>query len=100
MVAIPLKLSLSIANMGDLARPSILFNSREVLTNVLLTLAKYHTIGGTTTRVIGITEIADTSAPITKNATTRKSNKVEGSWSSLLPTSPEKRLRILPMGLI
>jgi hypothetical protein len=79
MVAIPLRLSPSIAKIGDLARPSILFNSREVLTKVLLTLAKYHTIGGTMTRVIGMTEIADTSAPSTKNATTRKSNNVEGS---------------------
>lgn len=41
MVEIPEMLSLNIANIGDLARPSNLFNSREVVTKILLTERKY-----------------------------------------------------------
>mmetsp|Transcript_7010 Transcript_7010/g.15438 ORF Transcript_7010/g.15438 Transcript_7010/m.15438 type:complete len:120 (+) Transcript_7010:1208-1567(+) len=96
----PLKDSLSIAKIGDRARPSILFNSRDVATNVLLTLAKYQTNGGMKTRVTGITDTADMSAPRTKNSMTRKSNNVVGRRSSLLPTSAENLFRILPIGFV
>lgn len=69
-------------------------------TNVVRTLTKYQTIGGTTTSVMGITDTADINAPRTRNNTTRKSNNVVGSWSSFDPTSPLNRFRILPMGLM
>ena len=57
----------------------ILFSSLDVVTKILLTLAKYHRSGGTNTRVTGSTATADDNAPSTKNETTRKSNKVVGS---------------------
>jgi hypothetical protein len=79
MVAIPLRDSLSIAKIGDRARPSIRFNSRDVVINAPLTLTKYHIIGGTKTSVIGITDTADINAPRTMKNTTRKSNSVLGS---------------------
>ena len=76
------------AKIGDLARPSILFSSLDVETNVLLTRTKYQIMKGTTARVIGITDTADMRAPATRKATTKKSNRVVGSWSSLLPLLP------------
>ena len=88
------------------------FSSLDVVTNILRTRRKYQTSGGTNTNVTGCfsnrarirhrmqmvkrintnlmltsTATAETKAPRTKNEMTRKSKRVVGNWSSLLPTS-------------
>lgn len=93
MVDMPLSDSLNMAKIGDRASPSNRFSSRDVVTNILRTRKKYHINGGTKTSVTGRTDMAETSAPRTRNAITRKSNSVVGSWSSLLPTS-EKIIKV------
>jgi hypothetical protein len=65
IVEMPLMLSLSIEKIGDLARPSNLFNSLDVLTNVLRTRAKYQINGGMSTRIKGKAINAAVKAPVT-----------------------------------
>jgi hypothetical protein len=100
MVATPLILSLSIAKIGLLARPSILFNSLLVVTNMFLTRRKYQIKGGMITSITGMAATAVTREPPTRNAHMKKSKRVCGKRSSLDPTSALKRLRIRPLGFV
>ncbi len=95
MVAMPLILSLSIAKMGERARPSSLLNSLELVTKIFRTFRKYHMSGGKASRMNGNAVTAVIKAPTTKKAHMLKSNSVAGSKSSLLPTSAENLFKIL-----
>ena len=88
------------AKIGDRAKPSSRFSSRELVTKMRRTETKYHSKGGMTTRVNGRVTTVITSAPTTMKAITEKSNSVDGSKSSLLPTSALKRFIMRPSGLV
>mmetsp|Transcript_59868 Transcript_59868/g.177453 ORF Transcript_59868/g.177453 Transcript_59868/m.177453 type:complete len:286 (+) Transcript_59868:1205-2062(+) len=100
IVAIPPRASPNIAKIGDLAKPSSLFNSLVVITKILRTQMKYHNKGKNATSVKGRTVIAVTNAPRQMKAHTKKSNRVVGRRSSLLPTSALNLFNILPRGLV
>ena len=51
IVATPLMLSFSMANMGDLAKPSNRLISLEDVTNTVLVLTKYHIRGGSISKI-------------------------------------------------
>ncbi len=73
-VSMPVSDSFRQLKIGERAIPSILFSSRDVLRNTLLTRRKYHTSGGRKTAMSGRIDKADTNAPMTMKSITKKSN--------------------------
>jgi hypothetical protein len=73
IVVIPFSDSLSMSNMGDLAKPSNLFNSRLIFTKEFLTFIKKHISGGKATNVMGSTKSVVEIPPSTANAQLKKS---------------------------
>jgi hypothetical protein len=81
IVETPLILSLSIAKIGDRAKPSNLLISLDEVTKRFLVLKKYQISGGIVIKIYGKAVIAVTKDPITTNELTKKSKKVLGRSS-------------------
>jgi hypothetical protein len=93
---IPLSDSPSMASIDDRAALSNFLSSRDDVMNVLRTLIRTSSMGGTKTRVIGRIAIAIVTAPSTMKERVRTSERVPARTSSLLPTSAENLSKILP----
>ena len=100
IVVIPFSDLLSMSNMGDLAKPSNLFNSRLIFTKEFLTFIKKHISGGKATNVMGSTKSVVEIPPSTANAQLKKSWSALGSRLLLVPTSALNLFKILPRGFV